>query len=169
MHKRRKKPTHDGMPQDRPRPPRAHGHLDLGFLAGLIGYMLRRAQLAVYQDFFRTFAPIGIRPAQLAVLAILERNPGLKQTEIAAALGIKRTNFVGLVNSLEERGLIERRAGNHDRRSSAIHLTEAGKVLVRRLRRMVERHERRITAGFDDGERRQLLAMLQRLANTSTT
>jgi len=167
MHTRRNKPTRNGMSSDRS--PRARRHLDLGFLGGLIGYSLRRAQRAVYQDFFRTFAPVGIRPAQFAVLAVLARNPGLKQTEIAAALGIKRTNFVGLVDTLEKRGLLERRAGQRDRRSSAIHLTEAGRRLVRRLHRMVALHERRITAGFDTTERRQLLAMLQRLASTSPT
>jgi DNA-binding MarR family transcriptional regulator len=141
--------------------------VDLGLLDGLIGYALRRAQVAVFQDFFRTFAALDIRPAQLGVLAVLERNPGLRQTEIAAALGIQRTNLVGLVDALEARGLIERRAGPQDRRSTAVHLTEAGKVLVRRLRRLVELHEARVTAGLDEAERKQLLALLQRLAERS--
>ena len=73
--------------------------IDLGPLPELIGYVLRRAQLAVFQDFFAAFAPFDIRPAQFSVLTIIERNPGLTQTHVAAALGIKRTNFVGLLEA----------------------------------------------------------------------
>jgi len=166
MTKPHRKPRRHNAAPDRPapgEPPR----LDLGFLNGLLGYMLRRAQLAVYQDFFRTFADANVRPAQFAVLAILERNPGLKQTAIATALGIKRTNFVGLIDGLEGRGLLERRVADHDRRSSALHLTDEGRVLLRRLKRLVDVHERRIAAGLHDAERRQLLALLERIADIS--
>ena len=85
--------------------------IDLGPLPELIGYVLRRAQLAVFQDFFAAFAPFDIRPAQFSVLTIIERNPGLTQTQVAEALGIKRTNFVGMLDELEKRGLAERAAG----------------------------------------------------------
>jgi hypothetical protein len=51
--------------------------IDLGPLPGLIGYVLRRAQLVVFQDFFAAFAPFDIRPAQFALLTVIARNPGL--------------------------------------------------------------------------------------------
>jgi DNA-binding MarR family transcriptional regulator len=73
--------------------------------------VLRRAQLAVFQDFFMAFAPFDIRPAQYSVLTVIERNPGLTQSQVAEALGIKRTNFVGMLDALEARGLTERRPG----------------------------------------------------------
>jgi len=79
--------------------------IDLGPLPELIGYVLRRAQLAVFQDFFGAFAPFDVRPAQFSVLTIIERNPGLTQSQVAEALGIKRTNFVGMLDELEKRGL----------------------------------------------------------------
>ena len=83
--------------------------VDLGPLPELIGYVLRRAQLAVFQDFFAAFAPFDIRPAQFSVLTVIERNPGLTQSQAAEALGIKRTNFVGMLDELETRGLAARR------------------------------------------------------------
>ena len=95
--------------------------IDLGPLPELIGYVLRRAQLAVFQDFFAAFAPFDIRPAQFSVLTIIERNPGLTQTQVAEALGIKRTNFVGMLDELEKRGLAERRQAR-DKRSYALYL-----------------------------------------------
>src|SRR5689334_17219040 len=115
--------------------------VDIGALTCLIGYMLRRAQIAVFQDVFRAFAEVGIRPAQFSVLTVLAHNPGRTQSQVAAALGIKRTNFVALIDSLERRGLAERRPAPDDRRSHALHLTEAGKRTVRRLNGMVDKLE----------------------------
>ena len=101
--------------------------IDLGPLPELIGYVLRRAQLVVFQDFFAAFAPFDIRPAQFSVLTVIERNPGLTQSQVAEALGIKRTNFVGMLDELEKRGLAERRQAARDKRSYALYLTADGR------------------------------------------
>ena len=140
--------------------------VDLDVLDDVVGYLLRRAQVAVFQDFFATFAKVNIRPAQFSVLVVIDRNPGLKQTQIADALGIKRTNFVTLFNTLERRGLAERRTADQDRRSSALYLTESGKALVKKLRRMAETHDRRVSARLGEEGHRQLLALLREIADT---
>jgi DNA-binding MarR family transcriptional regulator len=139
--------------------------VDLGPLTGLIGYMLRRAQIAVFQEAFRTFARVGIRPAQFSVLAVIAHNPGRTQSQVAAALGIKRTNFVALLDSLERRGLAVRRSAPTDRRSHALHLTEAGKATLRRLNQMVDKLEARMIAqiGKDGGV--ELIKLLHCLAD----
>jgi DNA-binding MarR family transcriptional regulator len=139
--------------------------VDLDVLDRVVGYLLRRAQVAVFQDFFATFSKVHIRPAQFSVLVVIDRNPGLKQTQIADALGIKRTNFVSLVDELERRGLAERRASERDRRSSALYLTEEGRALVKKLRRMVEVHDRRVTAKIGPEGHKQLLALLREIAD----
>jgi DNA-binding MarR family transcriptional regulator len=138
--------------------------VDMGELPGLVGYALRRAQLVIFQDFYRTFAEVRIRPAQFSILTILERNPGLKQTDVAAVLGIKRTNFVVLLDELERRGLAQRRAAAGDRRSSALYLTEKGRALVRKLKKMVVAHDKRVTACIGIKGRKQLFKLLHRLA-----
>src|SRR5258705_10455569 len=100
--------------------------LDLGPLPDLIGYVLRRAQLVVFQDFFNAFAPFDVSPAQFSVLTVIERNPGLTQSQVAAALGIKRTNFVGLLDELERPSLAHRRRTGGDKRSHALDRTPEG-------------------------------------------
>jgi len=125
--------------------------IDLGPLPDLIGYVLRRAQLAVFQDFFAAFAPFDIRPAQFSVLTIIERNPGLTQTQVAEALGIKRTNFVGMLDELETRGLAERRQTARDKRSYALYLTADGAALMRKLRPVLKAHEARMVARLRRG------------------
>src|SRR5260221_11162755 len=102
------------------RPPTAEpAPLDLGSLPGLVGYALRRAQLAVFQDFVETMATVDIRPGQFSVLLLIAINPGVSQTEISEALGIKPTNLAVLLNGLQARGLTDRRRGAARKRPPA--------------------------------------------------
>jgi DNA-binding MarR family transcriptional regulator len=151
-------------PRRRKHAPARSPEVDIGALTCLIGYMLRRAQIAVFQDVFRAFATVGIRPAQFSVLTVIARNPGRTQSQVAAALGIKRTNFVALIDGLERRGLAERRPAPSDRRSHALHLTDAGRATVRRLNRMVERLEAGMIRRIGRDRRAVLLDLLSRLA-----
>jgi len=124
--------------------------VDLGPLPGLVGYALRRAQLVVFQDFHHHVADADIRPVQFSVLA---------------ALGIKRTNFVPLLDGLEARGLAERRRVKGDRRASALFLTEQGAETLGRLERRVAAHEAKFAARLGPNGPTQLLSLLQRLTD----
>jgi DNA-binding MarR family transcriptional regulator len=140
------------------------GALDVGRLQEHVGYALRRAQLAVFQDFIQTMEKVALRPAQYSVLLVMDTHPGLKQTEIAALLGIKRTNFVALVDELEQRGLAERAPSPTDRRSNALYLTKAGKALLARAEKTVTEHEQRLIGLIGVEGKRQLLGLLSKLA-----
>jgi DNA-binding MarR family transcriptional regulator len=137
--------------------------VDLGPLPTLLGYALRRAQVAVFQDFHTRFAADDIRPAQYSVLKILQLNPGLRQTQVSAALGVKRTNFVPLFDGLEQRGLAERRPVAGDRRASALFLTDDGANLVERLDAKVAEHEKLFVARIGEQGKNQLIALAHRL------
>lgn len=137
--------------------------VDMGDLPHSIGYALRRAQLAVFEDFIASLATLDLRPAQYSVLLIIERNPGLKQSQVSAALGIQRTNFVAMIDELEQRGLARRAPVPNDRRSYALELTPAGRNCVREARRLQARHEERLAAVLGPDGREKLLALLQAL------
>ena len=51
--------------------------LDLEILNASVGYMLRRAQLAVFADFGETFVQLNLRPGQFAALTVIDRNHGI--------------------------------------------------------------------------------------------
>lgn len=140
------------------------GITDLGTLPETIGYVLRRAQLAVFQEIIRAFAAFDMRPAQYSALTIIGRNPGLTQTQVAEALGIQRANFVALLDTLEARGLARREAVASDRRSYALHLTEEGQALLGRLQQLVVEHERQLEQRIGPENRDLLLDLLGRLA-----
>lgn len=136
----------------------------VGPLAGMIGYVLRRAQLAVFDDVITNFAELDLRPAQYSVLVLLGHAPGLKQSDVAAALGIQRANFVVLFDGLERRGLARRSAAPNDRRSYALYLTEAGEKALARADELEARLEARFDAKLGPGGRERLLELLGRLA-----
>jgi len=68
-----------------------------------------------------------------------------------------------VLDQLQARGLIERRRGD-DRRTNGLWLTRAGRDLLARALRAIERHERRIAARLSVAERRQLLALLGKIS-----
>lgn len=143
--------------------------VDLGLLADAAGFALKRAQMAVFQDFIRTVAAEDIRPGQFSVLVLIDRNPGVKQSDASEALGIKPTNFVPLLDGLATRGLIERKPATGDRRSHALHLTERGSALTGRLKLLWSEHEARVRARVNGEDRARLFEALRRLSEFGVT
>ena len=140
---------------------RTRGELRPGILPELIGYRLRLAQQAVFRDFA---ARVGeLSPGRAGMLLLIEANPGVTQGRLAEAVRLDRSTMVGVVDSLEERGVIERRRGA-DRRTNGLWLTRSGRTLALRLRRRIERHEQHVAARLSDAERAQLLALLEKLS-----
>lgn len=130
----------------------------------VIGYKLRRAQLVTFQEFIDFFARVKLRPAEYALIAVLEQRPGLSQTSAAIMLGIKRANFVSLLDSLERRGLAQRRPVHGDRRSRAIHLTDKGRQLAAKAEVIAKTYDDMLVERLGGPkERDRFLAMLDRL------
>jgi len=103
--------------------------IDTSYLESLLGYNARRAALAVIGVFLQRMAPYGLRPVDFSVLTLIAHNPGITSRQICAALDILPPNLVGMIKSLDKRGLIERRAHPTDRRAQGLHLSPAGKKL----------------------------------------
>lgn len=137
--------------------------IDIGPLDNAVGYLLRRAQLAIFDDFIRTFADLGLRPATFSVLVLIDRNPGLNQSEISAALGIQRTNFVAMIDRLEERGLARREPSPADRRSHALTLTPAGRELLTEALALHDRLEARLEEKLGPDGRNALISYARRI------
>ncbi|MCX7167371.1 MAG: MarR family transcriptional regulator [Rhodocyclales bacterium] len=140
-----------------------NARLDLGLLPGLVGYQLRLAQIALFRDFAQGPGELEVTPGLFGVLVIIEANPDLKQSDLARATQLDRSTVVTVIDNLERRGLVERRAAAHDRRSNAIRLTADGSALLRKLKRQVSQHEKRLLSNFSTAERELFLALLQKV------
>jgi len=131
-----------------------------GDLPGLLGYRLRLAQQAVFRDFAASVGEIS--PGRVGILFLVEANPGVTQSRLARAVHLDRSTMVGVIHTLEGRGLLERRRGE-DRRTNGLWLTRSGRGLLERLKGRIELHERRVSSRLSSAERAQLIALLEKL------
>lgn len=143
------------------------GGVSLGPLSGYVGFMLRRIQTAVFSDFIASLGALDLRPAQYTLLEVIDANPGLRQSEAAAALGIQKANFVALVQEMERRSLVQRRRSTADRRAYSLYLEPRGRRVLEAARRVHDEHESRLAAQLGARDRERLLALLGRLAEMS--
>ncbi len=138
--------------------------LDLGLLPGLLGYRLRRAQIAAFQHFAATVGKAGITPGWFGLMVIVANNEGLSQTRLARALGIDGSTMVAMIDRLEENGWMQRQRSEVDRRTHALSLTEAGNKLLAQLTPQVEAHEADLAAGLSAEDKKNLLELLAKIA-----
>lgn len=151
------------MPAPAAPPSPSENPISSGLLPGLVGYQIRLAQIALFRDFAEAMGELGVTPGLFGVLVIIEANPDLKQSELAKATHLDRSTVVSVIDNLEARGLVERRPALNDRRSNALRLTEDGLTLLRKLKRKVAEHEKRLASRLAAGERETLVALLQKL------
>lgn len=137
--------------------------LEQSGLPGLAGYVVRRADVYMHQEFARTLARRNIRPAEYGILTLVGSNPLLTQAYIAGALSMQRPNLVGLIGRLERRGLLRRSIDERDRRNHRLSLTAKGKSLLGEVSRLVLQQDVRATRCWTRRERSQVLDLLQRL------
>jgi DNA-binding MarR family transcriptional regulator len=143
--------------------PRGQGNR-LGLLPRLLGYHLRRAQIAAFQDFIEAMAEFEITPGRFGVLEVIAANPGLSQSELGSLLGIDRSTVVAVIDRLEQRHLVQRRPVPSDRRSYALTLSEGGAAMLSALEARVLAHEAHIARRLSPAERATLIDLLRRLA-----
>jgi DNA-binding MarR family transcriptional regulator len=137
--------------------------IDLDFLPTLLGYNIRRAQISLWRDFTRTVADGEVRPSVFSVLSLANANSGIAQIDIANQLGIDKASVVALIDRLEAQRWVVRKRSTEDRRRQEIFLTAAGVKAYRTIKKEMIAHERKFADRFTDGERKQLISLLQRL------
>ena len=115
--------------------------IDFGFRVARIARRLRQAvdgELRV----------LGLTEATWRPLVYVRRlGDGVRQKELATALSIEGPSLVRILDNLERRGLIERRADESDRRARGIHLTRSGRELAKRAAKVGGEVQARVLAG----------------------
>lgn len=138
--------------------------INLGILEDIIGYQLRRAQTALFQNFAKMEYLNSITPGQFGLLVKIKNNPGISQTALAKADGIERSTLGEIIDRFEERGLVERRKHAVDRRAYALHLTDQGVTFLDEVVPLVFKNDEDMTSKFSEEEKRELLRLLKMLA-----
>lgn len=107
------------------RQPAVSTPINVSFLPNLLGYNLRRAQIALWKDFIRTVG--ATRSGIFSLLVLVEANPGIAQIDLANQLMIDKASIVGLIHDLQRRKWAERHQSSVDRRRQGIFLTAEGR------------------------------------------
>jgi MarR family transcriptional regulator, lower aerobic nicotinate degradation pathway regulator len=97
------------------------------------------------------------------VLAILNDEPDIDQSGLAARIGVDRNTSSVLVAQLEKRALIERRVNGADRRAWLLRLTKQGDELHERVRPAMRADQRRLLDALAPAERERFLDQLVRI------
>jgi DNA-binding MarR family transcriptional regulator len=127
------------------------------FLLGRLGYELKRHAIEELEA-------AGFSFYDYSVLALAAEGACTAQSSMADLLRLDRSQLVGLLDGLEERGLIERRRDPSDRRRHLINITTTGASELTRLRAIVKQIEDEFLAPLDAESREQLYELTVRLA-----
>jgi len=127
-------------------------------------FLLAQVGAHAAAKFAERLAPLKLTPADAGILRLLKLSPGINQQDLSAKLAIHPSRLVGVLDVLEKRSLIERRANAEDRRQYSLHITERGNTLMQDLRRVAHEHQEQLLSALAEQERELLGDLLRRIA-----
>jgi len=107
----------------------------------------------------------GLSVGRFSLVTILHRysESELTPSDLAQRAGVTRATVTGLLDGLEEDGLVERKSHSTDRRRVALQLTAAGKAFIARLIPAYAPRLSALASGLSEKERRQFLRLLDKI------
>ena len=103
-------------------------------------HLVRRAHQIAVSFFLEECRDWGLTSIQYGILCVVDEAGALEQHVLADMLALDRSNISEVVTRLEQRGLLERRAGVADRRTKCLYITDAGKALLAEMTASVQAH-----------------------------
>jgi DNA-binding MarR family transcriptional regulator len=137
--------------------------VDTSYLETLLGYNARRAALTIIEVFLERMSEFGLRPVDFSVMSVIHHNPGVTSRQLCAALNLLPPNLVGLIHSLEARGLISRRPHPTDGRAMGLHPTPEGSALMQQAEQTATDLEIESSSRLTTAQRKTLLDLLQKI------
>ena len=131
-----------------------------------IGVVISDVARLLRTEFDRRVRRLGITRAQWLVLTRLHRRPGASLSELAEMMEVEKAPAGRMIDRLVANGWVERRTARDDRRVKRVYLTADAERVHRRIWRVAEET---VDAGLADlavRERKQLMALLQRIKST---
>jgi DNA-binding MarR family transcriptional regulator len=128
-------------------------------------FLLAQVGAHAAAKFAEHLSAINLSPPHAGILRFVNAAGGISQQALAGRLRILPSRLVALIDELEERGMIERRADPGDRRSYALHLTDKGRDTMKAIGRVARDHQDALLASLSTEERDGLASLLRRVAD----
>ena len=112
-------------------------------------FLLKRLGMSAKEQSLGAFDDAGLHPYHHAILAVLDEGSRETQGAIADALGYDKGQLVGLLDELEDAGLVSRQRDQADRRRQIVQMTPAGRKMLDKLRKLSARRRGRFPRGAE--------------------
>ena len=129
----------------------------------LPGYYIRRLHQIAVAIFLQETEAHGLTPVQYAALSKVGLTPGVDQRTLARSIGLDTSTIAGVIDRLETRGLMQRKASPDDRRVRLLSLTEDGQNLLQAVEPDMRKAQQRILRPLPAAERDEFMRMLRKL------
>ena len=129
-----------------------------------MGFYLRTAHEAAFRSFLKRVGSSNAYPWRLAILVLIDANPGLTQVALARATRRDTSSLTPALDDLCAGGLVTRIRQARDRRSYALKLTPLGKKAMLKLKASAIAHERELDRLVGREHRTQFIQTLRRIS-----
>ncbi len=133
-------------------------------VAGMAGHLIRRLNQMSTQIFSHRMQAAGyeLTPVQFAALDAIHTTPGLDQAAVAAMIAYDRATIGGVIDRLEQKGLITRSISERDRRARKVDLTNEGHRIYSEVLPIVRALQMEILKGLDADEQTEFLRLAEK-------
>jgi DNA-binding MarR family transcriptional regulator len=138
-----------------------HKEMERGQPAFLLAQLGAHAAL----QFAERLGVLHLTPPDAGILRLLRVTAGMSQHELAAKLQIHPSRLVAILDNLENRHFVERRANPDDRRLYSLHLTKDGNEVLERIGKVAREHQDALLSALTREERDELAALLLKVAD----
>ncbi len=128
-----------------------------------LNFVLTKAQQSVHQLFKAELVPYGVTPGQYAVLKCLWDQNGQTAKQLAERLYLDSSSVTGILDRMEAKNLIEKRADPKDRRALQVLLTDKGRELEEPLSKVIEEANEKALHSLDEVQSKSLKELLYKI------
>ena len=131
------------------------------------GYLFRRMQQIAVAIFMEECRAYDLTPVQFAALVAIHTHPAIDATRLSAVIAFDRSTLGNVIERIEAKGLVVRKASPDDRRTKLLYLTRSGAALLRDIVPAVDRAQARMLQPLKPADRKTLMALLGQLVDLS--
>ena len=130
----------------------------------MAGHLIRRLNQISTQAFASRVQDAGfdLTPVQFAALDAVRAAPGIDQAGVAASIAYDRATIGGVIDRLEQKGLVARRVRKRDRRAREVEVTPEGHRVYAEILPVVATLQAEILSGLEDCEREAFLRLAEK-------
>ncbi len=131
------------------------------------GHLIRRLHQISVGIFMTESESLDLTPIQFAALQTVNSNPGIDQKTLAKAIALDTSTTGGVIDRLQSRGMIERRASATDRRVHLLYLTPDGESKLTQSMPSMLKAQERILSPLTSSDQKVFMNLLSQLVNSN--